>query len=79
LQADWDARVPDKLQRASVAARSRDPGVTRHDADGWAPAQQRTAKEALRCVRGTSAEWRTTPLRASQGLLAMTTLLNPSS
>ena len=38
-------RVPDKLQRASDAAQSRDPEATRHDADGWAPALQRTTPD----------------------------------
>ncbi|SFK05399.1 hypothetical protein SAMN04487925_11626 [Bradyrhizobium sp. cf659] len=35
-----------------VAAQSRDPGCD-EIADAWAPALQRTAKVALRCVRGT--------------------------
>ncbi|GMP03079.1 hypothetical protein TM239_33830 [Bradyrhizobium sp. TM239] len=46
------SRVPDKPQRASAAAQSRDPGATQQAA-AWAPALQRTAEEALRCVRGT--------------------------
>jgi len=46
------ARVPDALQRVRVAAQSRDPGAAEL-ADAWAPALQRTAEEALRCVRGT--------------------------
>ena len=47
------SRVPDALQRASVAAQSRDPeSDTVQCETRWAPALQRTAR-ALRCVRGT--------------------------
>jgi len=46
------SRVPDATQRASGAAQSRDP-AGHALADAWAPALQRTAEEALRCVRGT--------------------------
>jgi len=57
------ARVPDKLQRAGVAARSRHPGNTAI-ADRWAPARQRTVEPddashrrgTLRCVQGTRAK-----------------------
>ena len=41
------------LQRVSVAAQSRDLESDRDPAERWAPALQRTAEEALRCVRGT--------------------------
>jgi len=51
--ADAHTRVPDKLQRVSVAAQSRDPEAVPFPA-AWAPALQRTAEGALRCVRGTS-------------------------
>jgi len=51
--ADAHIRVPDKLQRVSVAAQSRDPEAVPFPA-AWAPALQRTAEGALRCVRGTS-------------------------
>src|SRR3954464_9976285 len=51
-----DVDVPDALQRAGVAAQNRGPDGDRDCAETWAPAQQRTAEGALRCVRGTRLE-----------------------
>ncbi|MDA9531369.1 hypothetical protein ACM42_23545 [Bradyrhizobium sp. CCBAU 25338] len=50
-------RVPDKLQRVSVAAQSRDPGRHGTTTTIWAPALQRTVEGTLRCVRGTRMEF----------------------
>jgi len=50
------ARVPDKQQRLSVAAQSRDPAPHGLQSTAWAPALQRTVEGTLRCVRGTRAE-----------------------
>ena len=45
-------RVPDALQRSYATAQSRDPEGSAPPPPAWAPALQRTAEEALRCVRG---------------------------
>jgi len=47
------SRVPDAPQRATLLRRAGTQRATREIAAAWAPALQRTAEEALRCVRGT--------------------------
>jgi len=47
------SRVPDALQRVALLRRAGTQRAAISHLERWAPALQRIAEEALRCVRGT--------------------------